>query len=75
MTKIDPSTQIGSYTNQSTPTTPATGQVTLFANNDEMKQIDDQGIVKSLVGSGGGGGGGSTPTTYELMRQTQFIII
>jgi hypothetical protein len=74
MTKIDPSSQIGSYTNQPTPTTPATGKVTLFANNDEMKQIDDQGNVKSLVGSGGGGGG-STLTTYELMRQTQFIII
>jgi hypothetical protein len=48
-TKIDPTKQVGNYTNQSTPATPPAGQVALYAKTGKMTQKDEFGVDISLI--------------------------
>lgn len=67
--KLDASI-IGSYKNQSTPTTPPpVGEVMTYAKNDKMHQLDSNNVEKDLTQTSPG----SNPTTYEQIRKIQLL--
>lgn len=66
MPKINASTQLSNFRNQSTPTTPPAGEVTLYAKNNSIYRLNSLGVEVDLGLVGG------TVDSYAEMIGTKF---